>query len=482
MPENGVCYNLSRRCEHLFHGNALRFLSVYGIFFITVFSAVLPYCAMAQRPGTLVDGVIAVVGKNAILKSDVEQQLKAMQDQGKKLNDNTACEVFEDLLFAKLLLNQADEDSVSIPEDQVEQEMERRLRFFINQFGSKEKLEEFYEKSIEEIKQEFRAPITEQMLVEKMKGGITSKVSVSPAEVKAYFTAMNKDSLLELPAEIEVAQIVKKPPVNEAEIEKTRQKIEELRQRVIAGEDFGTLAYLYSEDPGSARQNGELGFMNRGDLVPEFAAVAFSLDKGEVSTVVETDFGLHIIQMLERKGQTVNCRHILMAPHVQGKDLMTARTFLDSIKKLILTVDTLNFELAALRFSEDKETRYNGGLIINPLTGDTKFEMDQISQIDPSLYLSLDKLKPGQIAGPEIAQMRDGSKVYRLIYLKSVREAHTINISEDYQRLQQMALVQKQRDALNDWIVEKSSNFYVRLEDTYSSCPFRFNWIPPQKP
>jgi peptidyl-prolyl cis-trans isomerase SurA len=444
---------------------------------------VVSHAAFAQPAGNMIDGVVAVVGKNAVLKSDVDQQIKALAEQGKAVESNTECKIFEDLLFAKLLLSQAEEDSVEIPDDQVEQEMERRLRFFINQFGSREKLEEFYEKSIDEIKQEFKAPITEQLIMEKMKSSIIGKVNVSPAEVKAFYRSMPGDSLIELPAEIEVAQIVRKPPVNDAEAEKTRLKLEEIRNRVMGGEDFGTLAYLYSEDPGSARQNGELGFMNRGDLVPEFAAVAFSLDKDEVSGIVETDFGLHIIQMIERKGQSVNCRHILLTPRVQGKDLMVARTYLDSIKSLINTIDTLNFELAALRFSDDKETRFNGGLIINPLTGDTKFEMDQISQIDPSLYLSLDKLKPGEMAGPEIAQMRDGSKVYRLIYLKSVKEAHKINLSEDYQRLQQMALSQKQKQALNNWIVERANNFFVRIDDTYSGCPFTYNWIPTtQKP
>lgn len=449
----------------------MRILS--GILFFFMVSQV-----VAQPTGTIIDGVVAVVGKNAILKSEIDQQFKAMKEQGKTIDDNTPCKIFEDQLFAKLLLSQAEEDSVIIPDDQVEQEMERRLRFFINQFGSREKLEEFYEKSIEEIKLEFKAPITEQMLIEKMKNNIVGKVSVSPAEVKAFYRSLPGDSLIELPAEIEVAQIVRKPPVNEKEIEKTRQKLEELRLRVIKGEDFGTLAYLYSEDPGSARQNGELGFMNRGDLVPEFAAVAFSLDKGEVSGIVETDFGLHIIQMLERKGQSLNCRHILLTPRVQGKELMSARSYLDSIKNFIQVIDTLSFEQAALRFSDDKETRFNGGLIINPLTGDTKFEMDQISQIDPSLYLSLDKLKPGEMAGPEIAQMRDGSKVYRLIYLKSVKEAHTINLSEDYQRLQQMTLSKKQRETMNDWIKERADSFYVRVDEVYSSCPFRFNWIP----
>lgn len=433
---------------------------------------------LAQENDRIIDGVVAVIGDNMVLKSEIEEQFESFLTSGKPVNENTRCDLFEEMLFNKLLLNQAKEDSLFVGEDQINSEIDRRLRYFIQQFGSQEKLEEFYEKSIDEIKAEFHDPIEEQLMIQRMQGEVTGSVEVSPGEVKSYFNDIPKDSLPEINAMVEIAQIVKKPPIDESEKSKIREKILSIRDRVIAGEDFGTLAYLYSEDPGSSRENGELGFMSRGELVPEFSAVAFTLEPQEVSGIVETEFGYHIIQLIERRGQQVNVRHILMSPKVQAKDLIKAKMFLDTLKNNISQFDTLSFENAATLYSEDKDSRNNGGIIVNPMTGAGEFEMDQISQVDPSLYLMLDRLKVGEVAGPEVTQLRDGSRAYRLIKLLTVTEAHKANLKQDYQRIQAMALADKQTEVVNDWIRNRVDSFYIKVDESFSTCKFKYKWLP----
>ena len=435
------------------------------------------YSSFAQGDENLVDGVVAVIGENMILKSEIEEQYASFLQSGKPVNDNTRCELFEELLFSKLLLGQAEEDSLFVGEDQINSEIDRRLRYFISQFGSKEKLEEFYEKSVEEIRIEFHDPIQEQLMTQRMQEQISGNASVSPGEVRAFYDEIPKDSLPEISAQIELNQLVRKPPINEGERDKARNKLLEFRKRIVEGEDFGTLAYLYSEDPGSARENGQLGFMSRSELVSEFAAVAFNLEKEEVSGVVETEFGFHLIKMNESSGQKVSVSHILISPKVVSGDLLAAKSFLDSMKNSIQTIDTLTFELAATLFSEDKETRFSGGIIVNPLSGSAKFEMEQVSQIDPSLYLMIDKLKVGDIAGPELAQMRDGSRVYRIVMLKDVTDAHTANLKQDYQFIQTLALNKKQSEVMNEWISSHVNRFYLKVDERYNTCKFKYNWI-----
>ncbi len=435
------------------------------------------FSSAAQGDDNLIDGVVAVIGENMILKSEIEEQYASYLNAGKPVDENTRCVLFEELLFSKLLLSQAEEDSLYVGEDQINAEIERRLRYFIGQFGSKEKLEEFYEKSIEEIKLEFHDPIEEQLMTQRIQEEITGSATVSPGEVREFYEEIPKDSLPEIGAQIELSQIVRKPPVNESERDRARNKLLEFRKRIIEGEDFGTLAYLYSEDPGSARENGQLGFMSRSELVPEFAAVAFNLEKDEVSGVVETQFGFHLIKMNERQGQKVSVSHILISPKVITGDLLKAKDFLDSLLMNLAEFDTLTFELAAVKFSEDKETRYSGGIIVNPLTGSAKFEMEQVSQIDPSLYLMIDKLKVGEIAGPEMAQMRDGSRVYRIVMLKDVTDAHTANLKQDYQFIQNLALNKKQAEVMNTWIESHVNRFYLKVDESYNTCKFDYNWI-----
>jgi peptidyl-prolyl cis-trans isomerase SurA len=429
-----------------------------------------------DKKGKVVDRIVAVVGEKIVLQSDLEEQFRQIIASGVAIDNETRCDVVEDLIFQKLLLMQAEKDSVTVPEGQVQSELERRIKFFVSQIGSEKKLEAFYEKSISEIKADFHDIVKDQLLMQTMQSKITENIKVTPADVRRFYESIPKDSLPFINAEYEIAQIVKNPPVSEEEINRVRQRLREFRERILAGEDFGTLAYLYSEDPGSARENGELGFMARGTLVPEFSAVAFNLEKGEISGIVQTEFGYHLIQMVERRGQEVNVRHILLKPKVKSTDMLIAKNFLDSIKTLISTVDTLTFEKAATLFSEDKETKNNSGYINNPITGFNKFEMNDLSQVEPGLFFMIGNMKKGEISAPEIFTKRDGSKAYRLIYISNIIEPHRANMDQDYQKIQAVAMQEKQEKELSEWVNKKMGNYYIKIDDDFKTCPFRHNW------
>jgi peptidyl-prolyl cis-trans isomerase SurA len=428
--------------------------------------------AMAQEKVVL-DEVAAVVGKNIILRSDIENQYLQYIAQSKV--NNTAelkCKILEELLFQKLLVTQAEIDSVSIEDNQVESELERRLRYFINQIGSKEKLEEYYGKSILEIKEEFRPMVKEQLIIQQVQSGITKDVKVTPSEVKAYFKNIPKDSIPLINTEVEISQIVKAPKVSEAEKKAVKEKLESLRQRIMSGEKFSTMAILYSEDPGSAKNGGELGFVNRGDLVPSFEAIAFSIKEGEISEIIETEYGYHFMQLIERRADQVNVRHILMSPKPSVYDLEKARNTLDSLADLIKK-GALSFEDAAVKFSDDAESRNNGGLMINPQSGTTRFEM---SQVDPSLLYTIAKLEAGKISNAVKMQTNNNKDAYRLVMLKSKSDPHKANLKDDYAYIQNRATEEKQQTQIDDWIKKKISSIYIDIKSNYLNCSFMHKW------
>lgn len=428
----------------------------------------------------VIDKVIAVVGDNVILKSDLENQYISFVGSGETVTPNSKCEILEELLFQNLLLNQSKLDSLEVSEGQIQNEIDRRLRYFISILGSEERLEEEYDKSIVEIREEFHDLVKDQLMIQQMQAKITDGVEITPAEVKAFFHAIPKDSLPFISAEAEIGQIVKEPPVSEEEKTRVKAELEALRQRVLKGESFGTLAYLYSEDPGSARQNGELDFLSRGQLVPEFAAVAFNLAPGEISEIVETEYGFHIIQGIARRGETVNVRHILKIPKVSGDDLVKSKRFLEKLSKDIITFDTLSFERAAGRYSDDKDTKNSRGMLVNPADGTTRFQLDQLGQIDPSLFFVVDKLEVGQTSDPVVMQKPDGSRAYRLVKLVSVTEPHRANLGQDYQRIHDLALSEKRGKAIREWIGQKIGNAYIRIDPDFSKCTFENTWVVTQ--
>jgi peptidyl-prolyl cis-trans isomerase SurA len=370
------------------------------------------------------------------------------------------------------MVAQADYDSITVNEGQVDSELDRRIGMFINQFGSQEKMEEFYDKTLSEIKAELHDIIVEQLLAQQVQQEIVATVTVTPSEIKSFYKNMPKDSIPLIKTEYEIAQIVKKPPVSIEEKIRVKQQLLDLRARILAGENFSTLAILYSEDPGSAKKGGELGFYGRGQLYPEFEAVGFKLKDGEVSEIVETEAGYHIIQMIERKGDYINVRHILLIPKVSPYDLMLARNELDSIANLIRN-DSVTFEWAVEEFS-DADDKNSGGLLINPYTGSIKFEPEQL---DAQVSFTIEKMVVGTISNPVPMKTEDQKDAYRILKLVEKTPPHRANLEDDYSRIQDWALQQKQMDEINNWINEKAKETYVRIIEAYQDCKFKHDWL-----
>ena len=422
----------------------------------------------------VIDKVIAVVGNKIILKSEIEEQYLQMQAQGLVSSENQKCEIFEQVLFQKLLVVQAKLDSVEVTEKRVDAEIEGRINSFIQRIGSKEKLEEYFGKSILEIKEDFKPVIEEQIISQKMQSEITKDVKVTPSDVKKFFNKIPVDSLPMIDAQFEIAQIVKKPKISKEEKKRVKGKLNSLRERILSGENFKTLAVLYSEDESSAKNGGELGFVNKADLVTEFATTAFELEENEISEIVETEFGFHVIKLIERKGNTINVRHILLIPKISADDKYKAKKDLDSIASVI-RLDTLTFEEAAMKFSDDEDTKRNGGLLINPRTRTSKFK---IKQIDPATNFALKGLKIGQISSPFQANNRGAAPDFRIIYLKSKTKAHKVNMKDDYQMIQGMAENDKKQKVINEWVKEIQEKTFIKIEDDFKKCKFNFpGWL-----
>jgi peptidyl-prolyl cis-trans isomerase SurA len=428
--------------------------------------------AQAQRD-TVIDAVVGIVGGNVVLKSDVENQYLQIRSQGNIMGTATKlkCQIFEGLLFQKLLLHQAQVDSISVTDTQVEMEMDRRMRYFISQAGSPDRLEEHFGKSLLEIKNELRDVIKEQMLSEQEQQKITADATITPSEVKAFFKKIPKDSIPLINSEFEIGLIVKQPVIGAAEKQVAKDKLKGFKDRITKGDDFSTIAVLYSEDPGSSKQGGELGMFKRGEMRPEFEAAAFKLKPGEVSDIVETEDGFHLIQMIERRGEYINVRHILVQPKVSPVDLNKAKLTLDSVAALIMNKKT-TYDLAVIAYSDDPG-KNSGGMMINPVSGNSRFEA---SQIDAKIFFIVDKLKTGEVSAPVLYADR-GKQDYRIYYLKSRTNPHKANLEEDYSRIQQIALDRKKQELLDEWISKKLVSTYISISEEYSTCPFQRKWI-----
>lgn len=429
--------------------------------------------AQPQQDTVVIDEVVAVVGKNFVLRSDIENQYMQVRMQGsiKGTEEKVKCRILESLLFEKLLLYKAEVDSIEITPDQVTSELDRRMRYFIQQFGSQEKLEEYYGKSILEFKDELRDVIGDQLLVNRVQEEITMNTQVTPSEVRKFFKSMPVDSIPLISSVVEVAQIVKKPPITFEEKFEVKERLSKLRDRVINGESFEALAVLYSEDPGSAKQGGDIGLHGRGELYPEFEAVAFKLEPGEVSEIVETEAGFHIIQGIQRRGEFVRVRHILIRPKVSPVELAEARIFLDSVAQLIRD-DSVSFEKAVVKFSTDP-SKNNGGLLINPMSGSAQWPVDQL---DPKVFFVIDKLDVGDISTPVLMQDESGEEAYRILYLKRRTKPHRANLNEDYNQIQEWALQQKKQETLKNWIVKNSNKAYIKINGEFTGCNFEQKW------
>jgi len=441
---------------------------------IFVFSVVNQSSAQSKKgEGVLIDRIVSIVGGNPILQSDVENEYNQMVMQGANAVSLSKCSVLEEMMFNKLLVHQSELDSVEISDAQIQGELDQRMHYYIQQIGSEQKLEEYMGKSIAELKEEYRGDIKKMLLARHVQQKIISDVKVTPGDVRAYFNTIPKDSLPRINAEYEIQQIVKRPPVGEKEKKAVKEKIEKIRERIKNGEDFGALAVLYSEDVESAKRSGELGLVARTDLVSEFSAAAFSLKGKEISQVIETQFGYHVIQLIERRGEMINVRHILLTPKVSTAEILKSQQQLDSVYTKI-SEGKMTFEEAAEKYSDDENGKTSGGLMINPQSGTSNFEVEEL---DPNSFFVIDKLKVGEVSTPTKLPTQDGKQVYKLIKLKSRSTPHVANLREDYQRISNIALQLKQNKAINDWITKKRKNVYVKIDEEFATCQFKHVWV-----
>lgn len=429
---------------------------------------------MGQPAGALIDGIVAVVGAEPLLYSDLATRLEQARQAGEVVDDELSCSELESMLFEKLLLDQARIDSVVVDEAQVQAELDRRIRYFEAQIGGTRKLEEFYGKSITEIKDDFHDQVADQLLIQTMQQRLTADMKLTPRDVERFYNDIPKDSLPFINAEVEYAQIVRKPKPSEEEDRRTRQVIEGYREAVIKGEkDFCVLAMLYSQDPGSASNCGELGMVPSGVMVPQFDAVALSLKDGEISQVFETDFGYHFMQMIERRGEQYNARHLLVKPKIAPKDLERERAFLDSLSALIIAGE-LDFGTVAAEYSDDEDTRTNNGLVVEPNSNSMRWPM---GQLDRETAFALEKLKPGELSAPQLITLPDQSKAYRIVMKKVETVPHVANLRDDYQLIQQAAEGEKRSRAVDQWVNDKLAGTYVRFMPGYATCAFRHPWV-----
>ncbi len=438
-----------------------------------IISAILSLTVFAQDK--VIDQVVAVVGGNIILQSDIEEQYLQAIAQGVDYDGDLKCQIFEDLMYQKLLLNQAIIDSVEVTDNEVEQRLESRLGMMISQIGSEQALEEYFSRSIVEIKQDLREMLRDQLLTQKMQSNITQDIKITPSEVRKFFKNIHQDSIPLVNSEVEMAEIMVKPKIRAEEIEKVKEKLNGFLERVKSGDKFSTLAVLYSEDPGSAKGGGELGYISRTDLVPEFAAVAFNLtEPNEVSKIVETEFGFHIIQLIDRKGERINVRHILLSPKISYEEKQRTINLLDSVANEIRS-GAISFSDAAKKYSDDEASKDGGGLIMNPRTGTSSFETDEI---DRFLYYAIKDLKVNEISDPVESKDERNKTIYKLVKLKNRTEAHEANLKQDYQFIQKVALAQKQDEAIDSWTKNKQKQTYVKINGSYRNCPFNYKgWL-----
>jgi peptidyl-prolyl cis-trans isomerase SurA len=428
----------------------------------------------SQAQDNSIDKIIAVVGNQVVLKSDVEQRFIGMKAQGYQSGSvDLKSEIFEDLLIEKLMIAQAQVDSIEVTEQEVENDLQRKIEMYIQQVGSKEKLEQYFNKSIPDMKNELRDMTRNEKIKNKMRAEITKNVSATPAEVRNLYSTLPQDSLPVIPGDMQIQQITRSPKVTDDEKNRIREKLRSYRDRIMKGESFATLAVLYSEDPGSSQRGGELGFTPRANLVPEFANEAFNLKPGKISKIVESEYGFHIIQLIDRKGERINVRHILLKPRILQTDRTEATNILDSIADNIRN-EKIKFEEAAFYYSDDKDTKNNGGLMVNPRNASSKFTKESLP---PAIAKAVNKLKVGEISEAFLDDQR-GQENYKIIKIKSLSKPHKANLSDDWSQFENMLIQQKQQKILNKWISEKQSGTYISIDDSYKNATFRYkNWI-----
>ena len=427
----------------------------------------------------VIDEVVWVVGDEAILKSDVESDRLNAQYEGRKFDGDPYCVIPEQLAVQKLFLHQAELDSIEVSEQEVLSRLEQQTNWLIDQIGSKEKMEEYYNKTSTQIREMLRENIRNGMTVQKMQQQIIGDIKIVPADVRRYFKNLPQDSIPFVPTQVEVQIVTLEPKIPQEEIERVKKALRDYTDQVNKGEiAFSTLARLYSEDEGTRRRGGELGFMGRGELVPEFANVAFNLqDPNKISKIVESEFGFHIIQLIEKRGDRINTRHILLKPKVEEKDLEASLLRLDSIAKDIRNAK-FSFDEAASFISQDKDTRNNHGLMANPNSGTARFEMQELAQVSQEVAKTVEGLNVGEVSEPFTMINNKGKEICAIVKLKARIDGHKATITEDYQRLKSIVQSKLGEEKLQKWIVDKQKSTYVRINENWVTCDFKYpGWV-----
>lgn len=423
----------------------------------------------------VVDQIIAVVGGNIVLKSDIERMYMDQQAQGMTSDGDMKCEILENFLIDKLLIAEAELDTlIEVTDSQVNQQMDGQIQMYVAHFGSERAVENFFKKPIADIRAEMRLVIRDQLLSSQMRNKIVQDITVTPSEVRQFYRNMPEDEIPTIPTQYEYAQITVRPEISLEEENRVKAELRELKRRIEEGSSFAAMAVMYSEGP-SASNGGEIGYQGRAQLDPEYAAAAFNLKGNKISNVVESEFGYHIIQLVDRMGDKVNTRHILMTPKVspEAKQLSVSR--LDSLANLIRK-EEITFAQAAVRFSSDKNTRNNGGLAINPNTLSSKFTVEEL---EGNVSRVISKLKIGEISDPfETIDPESRQSVYSIIKLIDKSESHKANLQNDYQHLADLFLAKKREKVLQKWIGDRQAQTYIRIDNTYANCNFEFdNWM-----
>lgn len=450
------------------------------LFSLVLFSLVLHSVVFAQQDANsqVVDKVIAIVGQNMIKQSELETAfIQQKMNSNIIIEDEYAkkCDLLEGMLINKLMLHQAEVDSIEVTEEEVNREMDNRIRYMISAYGSQEMLEKQMRKTLSEIKSYYKDIIKENIMIAQIEQKLTGAITVTPQEVVDFYNSIPKDSLPTVEQEYLFSQIVKTPKVSDEEKQMVKEKLNGYRERILKGSKFSTMATLYSEDPASAKKGGELGFFSRGEMVGEFENAAFALQDGEISPIIETKYGYHIIQMIERRGNQVNCRHILLQPKVTAQQLQEAYSELEKIKEEI-DKGEITFEEAIIKYSDDA-SKVNEGLIINPYNASAIFTKDAINETMSNVEkVDFESMKEGEITKP-IRFKTELAEAYRLIKVKKKTDAHKVNLTLDYDKIQASALESKKTDIIKEWANKRLKKTYVKIDSEYKDCDFKLNWV-----
>ena len=436
----------------------LRFIAISAGLLFTLSS-------LAQNNEVVIDKIIAKVDDYIILKSELERSYLDFLSRGEMRGSNAKCQILQQLVVNKMLMAQSEIDSIFVDDSEVNSNLDRRMSVMAQQFGGEEAIEKAYGKSIEQIRAEIFDNIKEQLTIQRMQSELTSDLKVTPAEVKKFFKNIPQDSLPYFSTEVSIAQIVKEPEPGKTQKDKVRNLMLDIRSQLESGIDFAVLAKKYSQDPGSAANGGQLGFYSRGELAPEYEAAALSMKPGEISMPVETQFGFHLIQLQEKRGNTYKTRHILITPQPNQDDYKRAENFLDSLRTMI-QLDSITFQAAAKEHSDDQATSSAGGFFQDE-TGALRVPAEQL---DPNIFFTIDTMKIGNITKPIRFQKKDGSYAFRIIFYKDKIAPHQANLDIDYQKIASAALARKKNAKISEWFEKARGNVFIEIDPEYDYC------------